>query len=115
MYHNVITGKENVSKEWNCIASMFLTSFNVYFVFGYAYFMCICLKTAIWHFLAFWGTMSGFFWWRQVGNPVTWSASWGKCSCFSCGSNVLLCTSPDRRHSVSKLGVGVLDCVLNNE
>jgi len=51
MYHNVITGKENASKEWNCIASMFLTSFNVYFVFGYACFMCICLKTAIWLFL----------------------------------------------------------------
>jgi len=51
MYHNVITWKENVSKEWNCITSMFLTSFNVYFVFGYAYFMCICLKTAIWLFL----------------------------------------------------------------
>jgi len=30
---------------------MFLTSFNVYFVFGYACFMCICLKTAIWLFL----------------------------------------------------------------
>jgi len=26
---------------------MFLTSFKVYFVFGYAYFMCNCLKTAI--------------------------------------------------------------------
>jgi len=46
----LITGKENLSKEWNCITSMFLTSFNVYFVFGYAYFMCICLKTAIWLF-----------------------------------------------------------------
>jgi len=26
MYHNVIMWKENVSKEWNCITSMFLTS-----------------------------------------------------------------------------------------
>jgi len=39
MYHSVISGKENVSKEWNCITSKFLMSFNVYFVFGYAYFM----------------------------------------------------------------------------
>jgi len=51
MYDSVITGKENASKEWHCIISMFLTNFNVYFVFGYAYFMCICLKTAIWLFL----------------------------------------------------------------
>jgi len=48
MYDSVITAKENASKEWNCIMSMFLTSFNVYFVFGYACIMCICLKTAIW-------------------------------------------------------------------
>ena len=51
MYDNVIMGKENASKEWYCIIPMFLTSFNVYFVFGYAYFMCICFKTAIWLFL----------------------------------------------------------------
>jgi len=30
---------------------MFLMSFNVYFVFGYACFKCICLKTSIWIFL----------------------------------------------------------------
>jgi len=47
MYDIVITGKENASKEWNYIISMFLKSFFVYFVFGYACFMCICLKTAI--------------------------------------------------------------------
>jgi len=47
MYNSVIMGKENASKEWNYIIAMFLTSFNVYFVFGYACFMCICLKTAI--------------------------------------------------------------------
>jgi len=40
MYDSVITGKINASKEWNCIVSMFLTSFNVCFVFGYAYCMC---------------------------------------------------------------------------
>jgi len=51
MYFSVITWKENVSKQWNCITSMFLTSFNVYFVFGFAYFICICLETAIWLFL----------------------------------------------------------------
>jgi len=43
-------GKENASEDWNCIISMFLRSFNIYFVFGYACFMCICLKTAIWLF-----------------------------------------------------------------
>jgi len=30
---------------------MFLTSFNAYFVLGYACFMCICLKTTLWLFL----------------------------------------------------------------
>jgi len=39
MYDTVITAKVNASKEWNCIVSMFLTSFNVCFVYGYAYFM----------------------------------------------------------------------------
>jgi len=32
---------------------MFLTSFNVYFVFGYAFIMCICRETAIWLFLEY--------------------------------------------------------------
>ena len=53
-HDSVIMGKENASKEWNCIIPMFLTSFNVYFVFGYTYFMCICFTTAIcffWFFL----------------------------------------------------------------
>jgi len=40
---------------------MFLTSFNVYFVFDYACFMRICLKTAIWLFLAFLGQGLAFF------------------------------------------------------
>jgi len=44
---SVITGKEKASKEWNCIISMFLTSFNVYFVFGYSCVMCIRRKTAV--------------------------------------------------------------------
>jgi len=35
--------------------------FNVYFVFGYAYFMRLCLKTAIWSFLAFLGQGLGIF------------------------------------------------------
>jgi len=61
MCYSVITGKENTSKEWNCIIAMVLTSFNVYFLIGYAYFMCICCKTAIRLFLAFFGTRSGFF------------------------------------------------------
>ena len=61
MYDNVITGKENASKDWNCIISMFLTSFNACFVFVYACFMCICLKTTVWHFLTFCGTRSVFY------------------------------------------------------
>jgi len=40
---------------------MFLTSFNVYFVCGCACFMCICLKPAIWLFLAFLGQGLAFF------------------------------------------------------
>jgi len=50
MYDSVITGKENAPKKWNCIISMSLTTFNIYFVFGYACFMCIRLKTAVWLF-----------------------------------------------------------------
>jgi len=38
MYDSGVMGKVNASKEWNCIVSMFLMSFNE-FVFGYAYFM----------------------------------------------------------------------------
>jgi len=40
---------------------MFLTSFNIYFVFGYACSMCICLKTAVWLSLAFFGQGLDFF------------------------------------------------------
>jgi len=47
MYDSVITGRETASKEWNHMISMFVTSFNIYFVFVYARFMCLCLKTAI--------------------------------------------------------------------
>jgi len=47
----------------------FVTTINVYFVFGYACIMCICRKTAIWLFLDCFGTQSGFFWWKEVGNP----------------------------------------------
>jgi len=50
MHYSVIMGKEYASKDWTCVISMFLTSFNVYFVCGCACFMCICLKTAIWLF-----------------------------------------------------------------
>ena len=66
MYDSVMTGKENTSKDWNCITSMFLTSFNVYFVFGYVWVLmsilslvmnvfCVCalrlLSGSFWHFL----------------------------------------------------------------
>jgi len=55
MHGSVITGKEYASKDWTCVISMFLTSLNVCFVCGCACFMCICLKTDIWLFLAFMG------------------------------------------------------------
>jgi len=58
---SVITGKENTSKAWNCIISMFLTNFNICFVFVHTCFMRMCLKTAVWHFLTFCGTRSVFF------------------------------------------------------
>jgi len=45
MYDRVTTRKEIASKDWNRIMWMFLTSFNVCFVFVYACFMCACLKT----------------------------------------------------------------------
>ena len=66
MYDSVFTGKENASKDWNCNLSIFLTSFNVYFVCGYACIMCIGLKTAIW---LFWDKI-WLFWWTQFGNPA---------------------------------------------
>jgi len=39
----VIMGKENASMVRNCIMLMFMTIFNICFVFGNACFMCICL------------------------------------------------------------------------
>ena len=52
-YDSVITWKENASKDCNCILSMFMTSFNIYFVFGYACFMCMCHKLRL---------LPDFFW-----------------------------------------------------
>jgi len=73
MYDSVVTGKENASEEWNCIISMYLKSFNIYFLFGYAYFMRRLYASKL---------LSGFFWdkvwlfWRrQVRNPVCWQMS----------------------------------------
>jgi len=40
---------------------MFLMSFYIYFVFDYACFMCICLKTGMWPFLPFLGQCLAFF------------------------------------------------------
>ena len=47
IHDSVITGKEYASEDWTCVISIFLTSFNDYFMCGCACFMCICLKTAI--------------------------------------------------------------------
>jgi len=40
MRDSFITGKEYASKDWTCVISTFLTSFDVYFVCGCACFMC---------------------------------------------------------------------------
>ena len=32
MYNSVFTGKDNASKNWNCILSMFLKSFDIHLV-----------------------------------------------------------------------------------
>ena len=74
MQDSVITGKENASKDWNCtiISLMFLTSFNIYFVFEYACFTWICLKTGIWLFLAYWGQFL-FFLVKTGWQPCCWS------------------------------------------
>jgi len=58
---------------------MFLISFNIYFVFGYACFMYICLKTAIWLF--------GFFWdkvWLFLVKAGWQSCSWAEIRYFAC-------------------------------
>jgi len=61
MHDSVITGKEYASRDWTCVIKMFLTSFKVYFVCGCACFMCICLKAAVWLFLALLGQGLAFF------------------------------------------------------
>jgi len=58
MYDSAITGKENASKDWNCIISMFLTSFTSV--------LCLVMHVLCVHVLIL---LSGFFWWRQFGNP----------------------------------------------
>jgi len=44
MHDSVVTGEENASKEWNCIISMFLTSFNVNFVFDFKLYLRVPYK-----------------------------------------------------------------------
>jgi len=56
MYDSVITGKENASKELNCIISMLLTSFNMFCVW-----LCIFCVNDLNCYLAFFGTRFGFF------------------------------------------------------
>ena len=53
MYHNVITGNENVSEEWNSITSVFLTSFRLMSI--------LCLVMYISYVFAL-KLLSGFFW-----------------------------------------------------
>jgi len=66
MHDSVITGKEYASKDWACVISMFLTSFNVHCIWV-VHASCACASQLL---SGFFGTRYGFFWWRQVGNPV---------------------------------------------
>ena len=66
----------NASNELKCIVSMFLTSFNVCFVFGYAYFMC--LKTAIWLFL---GQDLAFFGEDRLATLLVIKVTWSSVTC----------------------------------
>jgi len=59
---------------------MFLTSFDVHFVFGYACFMYICIKTAIWLF-------SGLLWdkvWLILVKTGWQPCQKGPALCFVC-------------------------------
>jgi len=47
---SVFTEKENAAEDWNCIASMILTSFIISFAFWHAYFICVYFVTAVWLF-----------------------------------------------------------------
>jgi len=88
--HSVITGrKQNASKEWNCIIAMVLMSFSLclfcVWVSIFYYFICTCCKTTVWLFWLFLGQgRSGFFWWRQVGNPTGECAATSPWSLRSC-------------------------------
>ena len=65
MYDSVITRKEYASEYQNCFIWVF-DEFYVCFVFSYAYFMCVCPKTAIW---LFWDNL-WLFWLKEVSNPA---------------------------------------------
>ena len=67
-YNSVFTGKENASKNWNCILSMFLTSFNIYFCLV-MHVLCVAhvseLLTGL--FWLFWDKIRLFWWiWSLV-------------------------------------------------
>jgi len=54
MYDSVFTGKEIAYKNLNCILSMFLTSFIIYFVW-LCMFHCMCSLCVL-------GLLPGLFW-----------------------------------------------------
>jgi len=64
MHDSVITGKEYACRDWTCVISMFLTSFNVSFVCGYwlGMFYVYMPQTCYLAFSGFFGTRSGFLW-----------------------------------------------------
>jgi len=99
MPDSVITGKEYASKDWTCLISMFLSSFDVYFVCGCACFMFICLKTAIW---LFWDKV-WHFWWRQVGNPIASFSKIRSCKpgCAQASQGAHLCSTVRVRRDIS--------------
>jgi len=63
MHDSLITRKEYASKDWTCVISMFLTSFDVLFCVWLCmfYVYTVCLKTVIWLFVTFLGEGLDFF------------------------------------------------------
>ena len=68
MHDSIITGNEYASKDWTCVISVFLTSFNVYFVCGCACFMYAVYASKL--LSGSFGTRSSFFGEDRLANPV---------------------------------------------
>ena len=72
IYDSVITGNVNASNELNCIVSMFLTRLTSILCLV-MHILCVNALKLLSGFIWLFWTKSGFFWWRQVGNPTALS------------------------------------------